>query len=150
ADSAGVVPLVEEGDEIRFSATVNGETVSGTFAVTAGITLADLIASLQATLNSAAGVDGITVSVSANGQVQVQSPDELGTDGAVRGLTIQALDAEGVTRDDFNSIIAMNETQKARDAGNFVEETTVYDSLGFAHVVRLDFTRVLGTNQFTW
>src|SRR5690606_28700446 len=28
ADSAGVVPLVEEGDEIRFSATVNGETVS--------------------------------------------------------------------------------------------------------------------------
>jgi flagellar hook protein FlgE len=150
ADSAGVVPLLEEGDEIRFSATVNGETVSGTFAVTAGNTLADLIASLQTTLNTAEGVDGITVSVSANGQVQVQSPDQLGTNGAVRGLTIQALDADDVTRDDFNSILAMNETQTARDAGNFVEETTVYDSLGFAHVVRLDFTRVLGTNQFTW
>jgi flagellar hook protein FlgE len=55
-----------------------------------------------------------------------------------------------VTRDDFNSIIAMNETQSARDAGSFVEETTIYDSLGFAHVVRLEFTRVLGANQFTW
>jgi flagellar hook protein FlgE len=150
ADSAGVVPLLEEGDEIRFSATVNGETVGGTFAVTAANTLADMITSLQTTLNSAEGVDGITVSVSANGQVQVHSPDELGTNGAVRGLTIQALDSDDVTRDDFNSILAMNETQTARDAGNFVEETTVYDSLGFAHVVRLDFTRVLGTNQFTW
>lgn len=150
ADSAGVVPILEEGDEIRFSATVNGETVGGTFAVTAANTLADMITSLQTTLNSAEGVDGITVSVSATGQVQVHSPDELGTDGAVRGLTIQALDSDDVTRDDFNSIIAMNETQTARDAGNFVEETTAYDSLGFAHVVRLDFTRVLGTNQFTW
>lgn len=150
ADSTGVVSLLSEGDEVRFSATVGKTAVDGAFAVAAGTTLAELAASIETTLNSVDGVDGITVSIDSAGRLQVSSPDVLGTNGAVNGLIIQGLDAEGLTRDDFNSIAGLTETETARDAGVFVEETTAYDSLGFAHVVRLNFTRVLATNQFTW
>ena len=150
ADATGVVSLLSQGDEVRFSATVGKTAVDGSFAVAAGTTLAQLAASIETTLNSVDGVDGITVSVNSDGRLQVLSPDVLGTEGAVNGLIIQGLDPEGLTRDDFNSIAGLTETESARDAGVFVEETTVYDSLGFAHVVRLDFTRVLATNQFTW
>ncbi|MEZ4649008.1 MAG: flagellar hook-basal body complex protein [Candidatus Eisenbacteria bacterium] len=150
ADSTGVVSLLQDTDEIRFSATVGNTAIDGTFAVTGGATLDQLATQIETTLNSVDGIDGITVSVNANGRLEVISPDVLGTDGAVNGLIIQGLDAEGLTRDDFNSIAGLTETDSARDAGVFVEETTVYDSLGFAHVVRLEFTRVLATNQFTW
>ena len=150
ADSTGVVSLLQDGDEVRFSATVGKTAIDGSFAVTGGATLDQLATQIETTLNSVDGVDGITVSVNANGRLEVISPDILGTDGAVNGLIIQGLDSEGLTRDDFNSIAGLTETDTARDAGVFVEETTVYDSLGFAHVVRLEFTRVLETNQFTW
>lgn len=150
ADDTGVVALLEEGDEVRFSATVGKTAVDGSFDVTPGATMAQLAAAMETVLNSVDGVDGITVTVDAQGRLSVNTPDVLGTDGAVSGLIIQGLDAEGLTRDDFNSIAGLTESEAARDAGVFVEETTVYDSLGFAHVVRLEFTRVLAANQFTW
>lgn len=150
ADATGVVSLLADGDQVQFSATVGDTAVDGSFSVAGGSTVAELTAAIAATLNSVEGVEGIQVAIGSDGRIEVTSPDGLGTDGAVNGLIIQGIDAEGLTRDDFNSIAGLTETDSPRDAGVFVEETTVYDSLGFAHVVRLEFTRVLGTNQFTW
>ncbi len=150
ADATGVVSLLSDGDQVQFSATVGDTAVDGSFSVAGGSTVAELTAAIAATLNSVDGVDGIQVAIGTDGRIEVTSPDGLGTDGAVNGLIIQGIDSEGLTRDDFNSIAGLTETDSPRDAGVFVEETTVYDSLGFAHVVRLEFTRVLGTNQFTW
>jgi len=150
ADELGVVSLLEEGGEIQFSATIGTSPVSGNVATTAGTTVDALMTAIADSLNSADGIDGITVTMDDMGRLSVASPDGLGASGAVNGLVIQGVDASGATHDDFNSLVALTETQTARDAGQFVEETTVYDSLGFAHTVRLEFERVLGTNQFTW
>jgi len=149
-DPAGVIDLLSVGDTLTFSATVGGLPVGANVQVAATTTMGDLLNQIQTTLNSAAGVNGITVSLGSDGRLQVATPDGLGKAGEVTGLDIQAQDANIIPRDDFNGLVAMTETQTARDAGVFVEESTIYDSLGFGHVVRLEFTRLLGANQFSW
>jgi flagellar hook protein FlgE len=150
ADSSGVVGLLSAGDTINFSATVGNQQVDGSFAVQAGSTVDDLLSAVQTQLNTGGGVTGITVALDSDGRIQLSSPDALGTSGAVTGLVLQAQDSGGVPRDDFDTLAGMTTTQTAADAGTFSDETVVYDSMGFSHVVRLDFTRVLGANQFTW
>lgn len=150
ADSVGVVPLLEGGDSINFSATVGGHQINGVFDVTDGSTVADLLSAVQDQLNSADDVDGVTLEMDENGRIRLASPDTLGTSAEVVGLIIQAEDSGAVPRDDFNSLAGLTTTQQAQDPGTFTEETVVYDSLGFSHVVEIEFTRVLGANQFTW
>jgi len=149
-DSNGVTDLLSAGDTIAFSATVGGLPVSGTYKVTATSTLGDLMTQIQTTLNSAPEASGINVSVDANGRLQISSPDALGTKAQVAGFALQATDATTTPRDAFNSVAAVSTTQAARDPGVVTDESKVYDSLGYSHVVRLEFTRVLGANQFTW
>jgi flagellar hook protein FlgE len=149
-DPAGVIDLLSVGDSVAFSATVGGTPVGANMDLTATTTVGDLLNSIQDTLNSVEGVDGITVTLGADGRVHVSTPDGLGKLGEVSGLVIQAEDQNIIPKDDFNGLAAITETQSARDAGSFVDESTVYDSLGFSHVVRLEFSRLLGANQFTW
>lgn len=149
-DPAGIVTLVEAGDEISFSTTVNGIPASGSLRITSGTRVSDLLSAMENAMNGVEGVSGVSVSMNQNGRIHLTTPDSLGTGGEVRGLVIQAADSIGVPRHDFNGLSAMTEIQAARDASVFIEESTIYDSLGFSHVVRLEFTRVLGANQFTW
>ena len=150
ADSAGIVDLLTDTDKINYSATVGGTQVTGVFNVTATSKVSDLLSAVEATLNGVDGVEGVTLTMDADGRVQLATPDRQGTEAEVTGLILQAQDTTGLPRDDFNSLAGMTTTQAAKDPGTFSEETTVYDSLGFSHVVKLDFTRVLGANQFTW
>ncbi len=150
ADPAGVVDLLSPGDTISFSASVGGTPVSGSLAVGAGTTVNDLLNKIQTVLNGVQGISGITAQIDSSGRIQLQTPDSLGKTGEVTGLVIQGQDATQRPRDDFNGLAAMTQTQAARNASVFGEDTTVYDSLGFSHVVHLDLTRSLGVNQFTW
>ncbi len=150
ADPGGVIDLLSSGDNIAYSATVGGVPVGSSLEVSATTTLGELLSAIEATLNSVADVDGISVSLGSDGRIQVATPDGLGKLGEVTGLVIQAQDSTLVPRDDFNGLVAMTDTQSARDASVFVDESTVYDSLGFSHVIRTEFTRLLGANQFTW
>jgi flagellar hook protein FlgE len=149
ADEGGTVSLVSAGDTIQYGGTVGGTPVSGELAVTSGTTVDDLLQAMSSSFDAAGGDPPVQVTLE-DGRIHVASPDLLGAGGAVGGLILQAADAQGAARDEFNGLAGMTQTQSARDAGSFVDETTVYDSLGFSHVVRLEFTRVLGANQFTW
>jgi flagellar hook protein FlgE len=149
-DPGGVIDLLGTGDSITFSGTVGGMPVGSTVSVGAATSMGDLLNAIETSLNAVEGVDGITVGVDSNGRIQVATPDGLGKKGEVSGLVIQAQDSQNVPRDDFNGLVALTDTQAARDAGVFVEESTIYDSLGFSHVVRTEFTRLLGANQFSW
>jgi flagellar hook protein FlgE len=148
-DPSGVVDLLTAGDKVSFSATVGGTPVGGSLDITSTTTVGDLLSKIQETLNSA-GVTGVTVGLDSTGRLQVATPDGQGKGAAVTGLVIQAQDSTLTPRDAFNGLSAMTEIQAARDAGSIVDESTVYDSLGFSHVVRLEFTRILGANQFNW
>lgn len=150
ADADGVVGLLEAGDTINFSGTVGTEQITAVFDVTEATTMDDMLTAIADALNGVEGVDGITLTTDENGRIQLASPDSAGTASAITGLIIQAQDSEGIPRDDFNSLAGISETQTAKDPGTFSEETVVYDSLGFSHVVKIEFTRVLGANQFTW
>ncbi|MFN8548488.1 MAG: flagellar hook-basal body complex protein [Candidatus Eisenbacteria bacterium] len=150
ADSDGIVDLLSAGDKVNYSATVGGNQVTGVFNVGANSKVSDLLTAVENTLNAVPGVDGITLTMDADGRIQLATPDKSGVSSEVTGLILQAQDSTGLPRDDFNSLAGMTTTQAAKDPGTFSEETTVYDSLGFSHVVKLDFTRVLGANQFTW
>ncbi len=150
ADAAGVVPLLGAGDKISFSATVGGEQITGTFDATATSTMTDLLNTVQTALNSVTGISGVTLGVDASGRISLATPNVLGAAAEVKGLIIQAQDNAGVPRDDFNSLAGLVGTQTARDTGEFSEESVIYDSLGFSHVLKLSFTRTLDANQFTW
>ncbi len=149
-DPGSVIDLLTAGDTVSFSATVGGVPVGSSLGVQSGTTLGDLLSGIGEVLNSVEGVEGITMEVGSDGRLRVSTPDGLGSIAEVTGLVIQAQDDTLIPRDDFNGLAAMTETQAARDALVFVEESTVYDSLGFSHVVRTEFTRILGANQFTW
>ncbi len=149
-DETGIIPLLNEGDTVNFSATVGGDIVSGSLEVTASTTLSDLLTALADTLNSPDGISGITAHVGSDGKIYVESPDELGTTAEIDSLTVTAVDQNGETCNEFSAAMIFTETETARDAAQLVEETTVYDSLGFAHVVKFTFTRVMGSNEFTW
>lgn len=149
-DPAGIIDLLAVGDTVTYSATVGGTPVGASLEVSATSTLQDLLSRIEDTVNSVEGVGGITVSVGSDGRFHVSTPDGLGKGGEVSGLVIQAQDPNIIPKDDFNGLAALTETQSARDAGVYVEESTIYDSLGFSHVVRLEFTRLLGANQFSW
>lgn len=150
ADPGGVIDLLSVGDSVAFSATVGGVPVGSNLTVTADTTMGDLLAAIQTSLNSVPDVAGITLGLGSDGRIQVSTPDGLGKLAQVTGLVIQAEDPSLVPRDDFNGLVAMTDTQTARDASVFVDESTVYDSLGFSHVIRTEFTRLLGANQFSW
>lgn len=150
ADPGGVIDLLSAGDIIAYSGTVGGNPISSSLTVGAATTIGDLTSAIQASLNSTPGATGLTVGLGSDGRILVATPDGLGKRGEVTGLVIQAEDATRAPRDDFNGLVALTDTQTARDASVFVDESTVYDSLGFSHVIRTEFTRLLGANQFTW
>ncbi|GAG53203.1 unnamed protein product, partial [marine sediment metagenome] len=146
----GVGSLVEDGDTIHIGAVVGGETVSETLSVASGTSLGDLAAAMQAVLNTVEGVIGVTVTVGSDGRLYAETPDQLGTTAEIQSLTLSATDPGGVARGTFSAALAFSDIETARDAGEFVEETTAYDALGFSHTVKFTFTRVAGINEFTW
>ncbi len=149
-ESTGTGALVEEGDTIYVGAVVGGNTVSSTVEVTAGTTVGDVTAMIEEALNSPEAVSGITITMTADGRISVETPDQMGTSAEIQSLNLSATDLSGSTRGTFSAALAFSDMETARDAGEFVEETTVYDALGFAHNVKFSFTRVQGLNEFTW
>lgn len=147
---SGVGTLTEAGDTIHFGAVVGGETVSSNIEVAAGTTLADLVAQMETTLNSGDGVSGITVSVGDDGRLYAETPDQMGTAAEIQTLTLSASDSTGEARGTFSAALAFSDIEDARDAGQFFEEITVYDELGFSHTVKFTFSRLDGINEFTW
>ncbi len=146
----GVGSLTEPGDTIFIGAVVGGETVSANVEVAAGTTIADLTEAMQTALNSVEGVTGITVAMGTDGRIYAETPDQLGTGAEIATLTLSASDANEQARGTFSAALAFSDIDDARDAGQFYEEITVYDALGFAHNVKFTFTRLEGLNEFTW
>jgi flagellar hook protein FlgE len=68
-DENGVRLNLKEGNQIQIDGTVGGTDVSYTFTVDSSSTMADLVSSIQSTLQSADG--GISVSILSNGAIQV-------------------------------------------------------------------------------
>jgi len=147
---SGTGELVYDGDTVYVGAVVGGHSVSATLEVSGGTTLDDLATAIEDALNSPENISGITVTVTGDGQLLTETPDQMGTSVGIESLNLSATDPAGEPRSDFSAALAFSELQAARDAGQFVEETTVYDALGFAHTVEFTFTRVQGVNEFTW
>ncbi len=146
----GVGSLTEPGDTIFIGAVVGGETVSANVEVAVGTTIADLTEAMQTALNSVEGVSGITVAMGTDGRIYAETPDQLGTGAEIATLTLSATDANEQARGTFSAALAFSDISDARDAGQFYEEITVYDALGFAHNVKFTFTRLEGLNEFIW
>lgn len=142
--------LVEAGDTVYIGAVVGGETISGNLAITATTTLTELIDQIETLLNSPEDVNGVSVGIGSDGRIFVETPDQLGTSAEIQSLNLSATDSEGVTRGTFSAALAFSDIEMARDAGQFAEETTIYDALGFAHNIKITFTRIEGLNEFTW
>ncbi len=149
-EATGVGTLVEAGDTVYVGAVVGDEAISGSLAVTAGTTLSELASTIQSVLNTPPEVSGITVNVGTDGRLYVETPDQMGTSAEIKSLNLSASDVDGVTRGTFSAAVAFSDIEVARDAGTFMEETTVYDALGFDHAIKFTFTRVEGLNEFTW
>ena len=146
----GVGSLTEPGDTIFVGAVVGGTTVSANVEVAVGTTIADLTEAMQTALNSVEGVTGITVAMGTDGRIYAETPDQLGTGAEIATLTLSASDANEQARGTFSAALAFSDIEDARDAGQFYEEITIYDALGFAHNVKFTFTRLEGLNEFTW
>jgi flagellar hook protein FlgE len=146
----GVGTLVEAGDTLYIGSVIGDEAVSAYLEVSSSTTLDDLAAEIANTLNSPEAVSGITVTVGTDGRFYVETPDQMGTAAQIQSLNLSATDASGAARGTFSAALAFSDIESARDAGEFVEESTVYDALGFAHTVKFTFTRVQGINEFTW
>ena len=148
--TSGVGTLTEAGDTIFIGAVVGGETVSASLEVAAGTSLNDLLIVIGEALNSIEGIEGITVTMGADGRIYADTPDQLGTAAEIQTLSLSATDSTGAARGTFSAAFAFSDIEEARDAGQFFEEITVYDALGFAHNVRFAFTRLEGLNEFIW
>ncbi len=142
--------LIYEGDTLYIGAVVGGQTVSSNLAITAGTTIDELIAQVQTALNSPEGIEGITVGMGEDGRIYVETPDQSGTSAEIQTLTLSATDPSGNLRGNFSAALAFSDIEEARDAGQFFEETTIYDALGYSHNVKYTFTRVEGLNEFIW
>ena len=148
--ASGIGTLVEAGDTVHIGAVVGDQEVSTSLEVSSGTSLSDLATAIEEVLNSPESVSGITVTIDADGRMVVESPDQMGTSAEIESLNLSASDSTGQIRGTFSAALALSDIELARDAGSFVEETTVYDALGFAHSVKFTFTRVEGLNEFTW
>ncbi len=147
---AGGSALTAAGDTIFIGAVVGGQTVSTTLSVSATTTVGDLAQAIQTALNSPEGIEGIIVGVGADGRIYADTPDQMGTSAEIQTLALSATDSDGVARGTFSAALAFSDIEIARDAGQFYEELTVYDALGYAHNIKFTFTRVEGLNEFVW
>ncbi len=148
--TSGGTAVTSSGDTIFIGAVVGGQTVSTTLAVTDGTTIGDLAAAIETALNSPADISGILVGVGNDGRIYADTPDQMGTSAEIQTLALSATDSEGVARGTFSAALAFSDIETARDAGEFYEELTVYDALGYAHNIKFTFTRVEGLNEFIW
>jgi len=149
-EAGSAVILSETGDTVFIGAVVGSQTISGSVEVTATTTVQDLVDEIQTLLNSPEGVSDVIVALNDNGRIYAQTPDQEGTSSEIQSLTLSAADTLGTARGNFSAALAFSDIQDARDAGQFIEETTVYDALGFAHTIKFTFARVEGMNEFTW
>jgi len=149
-EAGGGNALTAAGDTIFIGAVVGGQTVSTTLAVTATTSVSDLAAAMQTALNSQEGIEGILVGVGSDGRIYADTPDQMGTAAEIQTLALSATDSAGVARGTFSAALAFSDIDMARDAGEFFEELTVYDALGYAHNIKFTLTRVEGLNEFIW
>lgn len=144
--SGEAAQLLTAGDTIDLEATIGGTQVTASFAVGAGSTVADLLSFFETNLGIPAG----NAMVAANGEIRVQGDPDLGAAGEITVLRVTAEDGTGAPRTDFNVTSSFVQSQEARDAVEVIQETTVYDTLGVAHKVRLTFTRVNDELAWSW
>ncbi len=142
----GTEQLLFDGDTISLEAIVGETDINQTFAVGAGATVADFLAFIETELSLPAG----NASVDEDGGIRVEGDPDLGISGAINFLSLTAEDGVGSERSLFNVSTSFSQEQIARDAGEIVQETVVYDSLGESHALRLTFTRVTDELAWTW
>ncbi|MBU1701716.1 MAG: flagellar hook-basal body complex protein [Candidatus Eisenbacteria bacterium] len=142
--------LLQDGDTIAISAQVNGTGYSAEVDVSGNTTLADLMSALQSMLNEDPEVSGTTVSLDSQSRIRIDTPASLGTTAAIDALTMRGMGADDNLRIDFGSSLEMETLQEARDPIAVTQDLTIYDSLGEAHTLTIELTRVLGENAVSW
>ncbi|MFO7653896.1 MAG: flagellar hook-basal body complex protein [Candidatus Krumholzibacteriia bacterium] len=143
-DSDGVhlnLDLSTGSTVLNLEGAVGGESVTGTLAVTAATTVAELLQAIQ----YAHGINSNPVVMNDLGQIVVQG--EVGTGSALGDIRISEQDSDNTV---IESAFNFRQTQQARDAQTFSVATTLYDSLGSEHVVNFTFEKVPGLNEWIW
>jgi flagellar hook protein FlgE len=144
-DSAGRpldIDLNSAAASLTIAASVGGTPVTDhTMTVDPGSTLGDVMRELQYAL----GINSNPVSLNATGQITVTG--EAGTDYSLSGISIRET---GISNPVLEGAFSFTQVQAATDARDFSLATTVYDSLGGEHTVAFSFTKIPGTNEWTW
>jgi len=133
--SLGLVP----GDTINISASVGGETVTGTFDVTASTTLKDLAEAIRNTLKIQ-NENGVIIDE--DGSLKIFG--DPGEENAITNVAIRE-----TANNSFNTVMTFNEIQKAKDVTHSTS-ITVYDALGEAHILTMTFKKTSIKNQWEW
>ena len=141
-----------DGTEITLlGATVRGEVLSnqGLLTVSADTTYEEFRAALESALFGADPAMGESVRIQSDGSLQITGA--LGAENAITDINIGAGDAtnglDSLTV--FGNAMTMWESQAAADVQHAVT-TTVYDSLGDAHTLRLHFKKTEAEGRWTW
>ncbi len=140
------------GDQVTLlAATVNGQELSNQSLLTVSATsnYDDYRSALATTLFGTSPATGEVVSIQADGSLQITGA--LGADHAVTDINIGAGDAtnglDSLTA--FGTAMTMAESQSAADVLHTIT-TTVYDSVGDDHSLRLDFKKTAVDGRWTW
>ena len=127
---------------LTISGTVGGVPVTDhSLGLSSGSTVGDLMQELGYTL----GVTTEPVTLNSSGQIVVMG--ETGTENALGNISIRET---GRANPVLAGAFGFAQTQAATDPQPASLATTVYDSLGNAHNVTVEFTKLPGLNQWQW
>ena len=133
------------------AATVNGEEVGNQalLTVTATTNYDEYRNALATALFTSSPQTGEVVSIVDGGNLQITGA--LGAENAITGINIGAGDAtNGLdSMSIFGAAMTMTESQTASDVVHTIS-TTVYDSVGDAHTLRIDFKKTAVDGRWTW
>ena len=114
---------------------------SNTLSVDETTTMADLLTSLQI----AFGISSEPVSLNADGEIVMEG--ETGTDNALGQVDIREVgEVNPIIETSFN----FSEIQEADDGDVFTVSSAIYDSLGEVHNIQINFTKIVGRNEWSW
>ncbi len=139
-DATGTSLGLIAGDAIDISGKVNDSLQTANYTVTGASTLQDLTGTLR-TLFGIVGTPGVTIDAT-DGSIMI-----LGDPGEDNDITAVSLREIGNTV--FIGTMTFAETQKAEDITH-TATSTVYDSLGEKHLLRIAFTKSNTVNQWSW
>jgi len=139
------------GDTITISGQVGGVNVvsNNTLSITDTTTVGDFTEQVRKAYNITTG----SVAIESTGELKITGDG--GTAYEISAVNIQATDATGTSRSNFDAIFDSTpnnwyETQSASDV-EVSASATVYDSLGHEHILTMTFTKDVKTdNKWLW